>query len=232
MKNFGTVSSIQVGLPHVHGTTDSEASQTSLTYSKVDSHHDHIWRTAFFKYPVVGPVHFHHDHIEGDGVADLVHHGGVDKAVLAYSVDHYAQWQSEWNVTELPYGAFGENLSVLGLTEDDVCIGDVWRLGDVRMQVSQPRQPCWKLGRRWSRPLLPKRVIETRRTGWYLRVISPGSAAAGEMFLEDRPYPEWNVDRCNQIAHAKDDIGNLSTQRHALADIPVLSLSWRGKLGK
>ena len=232
MKNIGTVSSIQVGLPHTYATTDSKTPPSSVADSNIGAPNDPLWRTAFFKHPVIGPVQFHHDHIEGDGSADRVHHGGIDKAVLAYSLNHYAPWQIEWNVGVLPYGAFGENLSIMGLTEDDVCLGDIWRLGNVLMQVSQPRQPCWKLGRRWNRTDLPKRVIETGRTGWYLRVVTQGSAAAGKLSLEERPYAEWTVSRCNHIAYAKNETGAISTQRHALAEIPVLSLSWREKLAK
>ena len=86
----------------------------------------------------------------GDGQADLKNHGGHEKAVLAYSVDHYPDWRIELNHRELPYGAFGENFTIEGLAEKSVCIGDTYVAGDVRLQVSQPRQPCWKISRRWQ----------------------------------------------------------------------------------
>jgi MOSC domain-containing protein YiiM len=90
--------------------------------------------------------------LDGDGQADLVHHGGVDKAVLCYPHEHYEFWASEYSEVEWRAGCFGENLTLAGLCEADVCIGDVFQLGDALLQVSQPRQPCWKLSRRWGIP--------------------------------------------------------------------------------
>jgi len=190
------------------------------------------WTTGFYKQPVQGPVQFFHDHVQGDGVADRTHHGGLNKAVLAYSVDHYADWCVEWNCDRIPFGAFGENLSVVGLTEEDVCIGDVWRLGEVRLQVSQPRQPCWKLGRRWSRPTLPKSVIATGRTGWYLRVIAEGFAGTGPLILEQRIHADWSIGRCNRVAYDRSDSVDVRTWKRELASVPELSLSWRESLAK
>src|SRR5690606_18685860 len=107
---------------------------------------DRPWTTGFFKEPTLGPVWLGRTNLEGDGQADLVHHGGPDKAVLAYSADHYAAWREVLNNPALPFGAFGENFTIEGLKEADVCIGDTWKVGDeATIQLSQPRQPCWKL---------------------------------------------------------------------------------------
>ena len=86
---------------------------------------------------------------DGDGQADVVKHGGLDKAVCAYPADHYPEWRRTLGITPFDFGAFGENLTIDGLDEQTVCIGDVWSLVDAQVQVSVPRSPCWKLARRW-----------------------------------------------------------------------------------
>src|ERR1700685_2866964 len=131
------LSSIQIGKPASYGYADA-----------VDSH-DKLWTTGFFKTPVEGPVFAGMTNLDGDGQADLVNHGGVDKAVLAYSADHYPNWRRAVGMADMPHGAFDENLAIAGLGEESVCIGDVFGIGAVRFEVSQPRQPCWKLARRW-----------------------------------------------------------------------------------
>jgi MOSC domain-containing protein YiiM len=126
----------------------------------------------------------------------------------------------------MPHGGFGENLTIAGLDEDGVCLGDVFAVGPVRFQVSQPRQPCWKLARRWKRPWLLQRVIETGRTGWYLRVLEPGTIVSGlPVVLEQRPHPEWTITRANRLMYDKHALlGDLED----LAQLPVLADSWRG----
>src|ERR1700685_2382089 len=129
--------SIQVGLPKNYGLEHAS------------DPHDKPWTTGFFKAPVDGPVFVGRTNLEGDAQADLINHGGVDKAVLAYSADHYPKWRRELELPDMPSGAFGENLTIAGLSEESVCIGDTLRIGAVSFEVSQPRQPCWKLARRW-----------------------------------------------------------------------------------
>ena len=147
----GRLVSIQVGLPRTHEPTDAA---------------ERPWTTGFYKDPVSGPVFVKRTNIEGDGQADLRVHGGIDKAVLAYAAEHYAAWREELDQPHLPFGAFGENLTIADLTERDVCIGDIWQVGDVLLEVSQPRQPCWKLARRWHIKTLPKLVVQSGRSGW------------------------------------------------------------------
>ena len=139
------------------------------------------WRSAFFKQPVAGGrVAVGSLGLAGDEQADRQNHGGLDKAVLAYSADHYGYWREQWNAAEVPPGAFGENLTIAGLDESGVCLGDRWRVGNVLFEVSQPRQPCWKMGRRWQMPQLPKQVVQNGKTGWYLRVVEEGELAVGD----------------------------------------------------
>jgi MOSC domain-containing protein YiiM len=187
------------------------------------------WRTGFYKEPVLGPILLRMKNLEGDGQADLVHHGGADKAVLAYSAEHYPGWRKSMNNPLLPFGAFGENFTVSGLTEADVCIGDTWQVGDEAVvQVSQPRQPCWKLARRWRTKSLALDVQQTGRTGWYFRALTEGHVAAGmRLVLRDRPHPDWTVERANRVMHTeKSDIAAALE----LAAIPLLSDNWQTTL--
>ncbi len=210
------VTSVQVGLPRFHGVPGSA------------DPFDKPWATAFFKEPVAGPVEVTPAGLAGDGQSDLVNHGGVDKAVLAYSADHYDGWRDELGLAEFPGGAFGENLTVAGLSEGDVCVGDVYRCGGVTLEVTQPRQPCWKLARRWRIKDLPARVVKNGRCGWYLRVTQVGTLAAGDAFeLVTRPNPAWTIGRAHRVMHfAKADAAESS----ALAAVPGLSLDWRETL--
>ena len=211
----GTILSIQVGKPQQLGQEEA-----------VDSH-DRPWVTAFFKQPVDGPVWVSRLNIRGDRQADLSNHGGLDKAVLAYSAEHYAAWRVELDIPELVGGAFGENLTIGGLTEGDVAIGDTWRAGDVLFQVSQPRQPCWKLARRWRMGDLPKRVIQSGRSGWYLRVLEEGTITPGDALeLVDRPHAEWTLTRANRAFYSKD----AAEERAALTRLAELSAAWQFEL--
>ena len=190
---------------------------------------DGPWTTGFFKESVAGPVKLKATNLEGDGQADLVHHGGPDKGVLAYSADHYPGWRQSMGNDSLPFGAFGENFTVEGLTEADVCIGDTWQIGhEVVVQVSQPRQPCWKLVRRWRIKSLALEVQQSGRTGWYFRVLTEGLVSASRpLVLLKRPYPKWTVERANQVMHSKN---GESADLLELAAIPLLSESWRTTL--
>lgn len=211
------LASIQVSLPRQFG---QEGAAEPM---------DRPWTTGFFKEPVAGAVRLGRTNLEGDGQADRVHHGGPDKAVLAYSAEHYPGWRQMMKNPSLPFGAFGENFTVTGLTEADVCIGDTWQVGEEAVvQVSQPRQPCWKLARRWRIKTLALDVQQTGRTGWYFRVLSEGSVAAGMRFvLQERPHPDWTVERANRVMHTeKSDIAKALE----LAAIPLLSEPWRTTL--
>ncbi len=140
---------------------------------------DQAWTTGIFKTPVEGPVHLSSLGFTGDGQADLTVHGGPDKAVCVYSADHYPGWRHTLGIDPFPFGAFGENLAIDGLDEEQVCIGDVWSVGDALVQVSQPRQPCWKLAMKWRRRTLTDEVVASGHTGWYFRVQREGTVAAG-----------------------------------------------------
>ena len=157
------------------------------------------WVSGFAKQPVAGPVELRSDNLDGDGQADRTVHGGPEKALLGYCADHYPLWSSELG-QPFADGAFGENLALTGLSEEAVAIGDTFHLGTAVIQVSQPRQPCWKLARRNHRPDLPAKAITSGRLGWYFRVLTAGVVTAGDT-LETlaRPHAEWTIARINRL---------------------------------
>lgn len=185
--------------------------------------------SAIAKQPLSGPVAITRLGLAGDEQADRVHHGGPDKAIHLYPRDHYGFWQDELAGHPLltRAGAFGENVSTTGLVEEDVCIGDRFRLGSALVEVSQGRQPCWKLDHRFGRPGVLARVVTTGRCGWYLRVIEEGVAQAGDsLALVDRPLPTWSVARTFALligGKSKSDPAAL----RALAAMPLLAEPWR-----
>lgn len=177
-----------------------------------------------------GPVCVTSDGLEEDGQADLVHHGGFDKAVLAYCTAHYDNWRTELELADMGPGGLGENLAVTGMDETSVCIGDVFSVGTVLLQVSQPRKPCATLERRWGRQGIIRRIIETTRCGWYLRVLEEGRVGAGdEIRLADRPHPDWSVSRAFGVRmHWRERLDEAAE----LAGLPELSLSWKDPLAR
>lgn len=148
--------------------------------------------------------------LDAENVRDCVH-----------SAEFYPFWQRELSRIDMQHRAFGENLTVAGITELDVCIGDTWATGDVFAQVSQSRQPCWKLARSWNIKDLALRVQQTGYTGWHFRLLREGYIANGmPITLVDRPFSEWTVDKANHIMH--HDKQNF-TAAVRLASIPLLS---------
>jgi MOSC domain-containing protein YiiM len=138
--------------------------------------------TAIFKNPVEGPVKIDPLNLAGDQQADLTVHGGPDKAVYAYPAEHYEYWRKELPKVEFSWGKFGENLTIEGLAEDTLCIGDRLRVGTAVLTVTQPRLPCYKLQVRFGREDMIKRFLVSGRSGFYLSVQQPGEVSAGSEF--------------------------------------------------
>jgi MOSC domain-containing protein YiiM len=183
-------------------------------------------RTGFGKHPVAGVVRVARLNLEGDGQADRRYHGGEDMAVLAYSADHYGGWRTELSWPELPFGGFGENLSVSGATEASVCIGDVWRAGTALLQVASPRKPCRKIAAYWGRPALLQLAQRSGRIGWYLRVLEEGVVHAGAtVALLHRPAPDWTVQRAFAAAAVRR-----GADARALAGVAALADRWKAWL--
>ncbi|MFN7008734.1 MAG: MOSC domain-containing protein [Allorhizobium sp.] len=183
--------------------------------------------SAIVKTPVEQPLRLGRNGFEGDEQADRRVHGGPEKAVHHYAFDHYAVWRDELGA--LPAleaaGGFGENLSTLGLTESTVAVGDIFRLGTAMVQVSQGRQPCWKLNRRFAVPDMARRVQQTGRTGWYYRVLQPGSVAPHDRLeLIDRVAPDWTLRRLWHALYV--DRLNLN-ELEGIAALDVLAEGWR-----
>ncbi len=136
--------------------------------------------TGIFKEPVAGRVAVRALNLDGDRQADLTAHGGREKAVYAYPGEHYAYWRTELPGVALEHGAFGENLTTEGLLEDDVQVGDRFRVGSTELIVTQPRLPCYKLAARFQRADMVKRFLASHRTGFYFAVAREGEVAAGD----------------------------------------------------
>ncbi len=201
-----------------------------MVFSQPQDGRAETWRSGIYKEAGSGPVWAGRTDLAGDGQADLRVHGGEDKAVYAYPSEHYPAWRAELGLPEMAFGAFGENLTVAGLLESEVCIGDVYQAGEARLQVSQPRGPCWKLARRWNSRGLEKRFSETGRTGFYLRVVQEGHIQPGAVLERlERPAPEWSVLRAHRLLEgARAD----PEAAAALSELPYLSQSCRRDLKK
>ncbi|MBW7459428.1 MOSC domain-containing protein, partial [Paenibacillus sepulcri] len=155
--------------------------------------------TGIFKKPSSRPLYLAKTGLDGDGQADLINHGGEDKAVCVYSSVHYPYWASEWG-KDAEAGAFGENFTVSRITEQSICIGDIVRAGEAVVQVSQPRQPCFKLGIKHGLPKLPLQVQQTGYSGFYFRVLQEGIVAAGdELVLASRHPAGVTIAEANRI---------------------------------
>jgi MOSC domain-containing protein YiiM len=207
--------SVQTGVPRTVGIPDAEDRM------------ERAFTSAIWKTPVNGPVWAGRLGLTGDAVANTKVHGGPDQALLMYAVSHYPVWEAE---LELPMGpgAFGENLTVEGLDEDSVCIGDVLEIGRVTLEVSQPRQPCATLARRHQQPDMIAIVRRNGRSGWYLRVLTEGSVEAGQPIrLSDRPNPAWTVRRAARTYQAREREPGPAGE---LARCRGLSEGWRVRL--
>lgn len=165
--------------------------------------------------------------LSGDAQADARHHGGPEKAVHHYDFGHYVAWRSEIGgrpALDAP-GGFGENLSTRGWDESQVHIGDVLAFGSAILQVSQGRQPCWKLNLRFDCPDMALRVQTSGRTGWYYRVLAEGMAGPEDKLrLLDRPRPDWPLTRIIALLYRKTGDRDALA---AMADLPELAEGWR-----
>jgi MOSC domain-containing protein YiiM len=163
-------------------------------------------RSAIHKRPLRGRVAIGESGIDGDEQGDTRVHGGADKAIHHYAFDHYAAWREELGPLPLlrAAGAFGENISARGFDETSVCLGDRFRLGTALLEVSQGRQPCWKLNDRFGIPDMALRVQDSGRSGWYYRVLQTGHATAGDaLALVERAHPDWPLQRLAMLLYRR-----------------------------
>lgn len=192
---------------------------------------DVVWNgktvtTGIFKEPVEGRVMMRRLNLDGDRQADLSVHGGLSKAVYAYPVEHYDYWRKELPDMNLPWGMFGENLTTEGLLEDDINIGDRFRIGSAEVMVTEPRMPCYKLGIKFGRDDILKRFLASRQTGFYFAVLKEGEVGAGDTIeLIGRDENHVTVaDITRLYAFDKTNVELLSRA----VQVPALPESWRG----
>ncbi|MFM1874493.1 MAG: hypothetical protein RL266_230 [Bacteroidota bacterium] len=146
-------------------------------------------RTGIFKYPVEGSIFLGTEDVVDDAVVDRRYHGGADKAVYAYSADHYPFWKERFPNSDWSLGMFGENLTIEGLDESNMRVGSVYQLGDAQIQVCQPRQPCFKLGIRFGTQTVLKPFVKATFCGVYFRVLQVGSVTVGDELILLRQEP-------------------------------------------
>jgi MOSC domain-containing protein YiiM len=182
--------------------------------------------TGIFKEPIQGRVMMRTLNLDGDQQADLTVHGGVSKAVYAYSSEHYNYWRTELPGMDLSWGTFGENFTTEGMFEDAVYIGDRFRIGETEVMVTEPRMPCYKLGIKFGRADIIKRFLASRRTGFYFAVMREGMVGAGDdVELIGREQQEISIaDITRLYAFDKDDLKSL---RRAI-QVEALPESWKG----
>ncbi|MCM3585719.1 MOSC domain-containing protein [Mesobacillus maritimus] len=191
---------------------------------------DRQWESGIFKNTVDDKLWLSQKGLTGDEVADKKNHGGPEKALFAYSATHYDVWKEELDVNAIEIGAMGENIAVHFMDEHTVCIGDTYQFGDAIIQVSQPRQPCWKPARRFKVIDFALRIQQSGRTGWYFRVLKEGLVQGEtELTLLDRPYPQWTIAKCNEVMHVKTDDLTLANELYACK---FLAESWKQTLAK
>lgn len=190
----------------------------------------HMVRTSIFKQPVTGPVAVLAEHLAGDGQADLRVHGGPNKAVYAYAQEHHAYWRAQVPAHVLVPGAFGENLTTVGLLEDQVRVGDCFHVGTAVLVATQPRQPCFKLGIRLGDAALVPHFAASGRCGIYFRVLQQGHVQAGDSLtlLQPSPHAVTIRDMATALTAGPYDASKLA----AILALPDLSPSWRNRVSQ
>ena len=179
--------------------------------------------SAFLKSAIPGPVMAGALGLDGDQQADLTVHGGPEKAVYAYPASRYPDWAAAFPdlAPRFVAGAMGENLTVEGMAEDDLCVGDIHAIGGALLQVCQPRQPCFKLALALGEPRLARHMVRTGHSGWYYRVVQEGALAAGDtVTLVDRPNPDFAFPRLVRIVNLG---GATLPELEALAEMPGIA---------
>jgi ferredoxin-NADP reductase/MOSC domain-containing protein YiiM len=182
--------------------------------------------TGIWKQPVTGPAMVRRLNIDGDGQGDLAGHGGEQRAVFVYQLASYRHWEQHFGRDDFGYGMFGENLTVDGLADDEVCIGDRYRIGEAEFEVTQPRVTCYRVGMRVGEPQLPALLVAHHRPGFYMRVITEGHIQAGDEIVKTSAGPEaLSVADTDALLYLP---GRDQEKLRAALRIPALSPGWQG----
>lgn len=186
--------------------------------------------TGIFKYPVNERIMLRSLNLDGDGQADLQNHGGPFRAAYCYTFENYEHWRDTLDMDSLVYGNFGENFTVTEMPEDQICVGDIFRIGDAEVQVTQPRPPCYKLGIRMGRPWFPKQFLASGRVGFYLRVLREGVVGAGDKIELLEQHPERiSVRRLINLLYFERDNREASL---SASNLEALTPLWRELFAK
>jgi len=191
---------------------------------------DVVWQgrtvhTAVWKQPVEGPRRVRRLNVDGDGQGDLAGHGGEQRAVFVYQLDSYRYWERQLGRDDFVYGQFGENFTVEGLGDDEVCIGDRYRIGDAEFEVTQPRVTCYRVGIRMDDPRIPALLVSHRRPGFYLRVLTEGEVRPGDEIVKLAAGPETvTVAEVDALLYLP---GHSRQQLLRALRIPALSPGWQ-----
>jgi MOSC domain-containing protein YiiM len=184
--------------------------------------------TSIYKSPISGPVMVRRENIDGDRQADLTVHGGIDKAIYAYSYDTYPWWQKKLGIDRLEFGALGENLTFDTLDEDQIFVGDVFKLGACELEAVQPRQPCFKLGIKFGDMKIVQTFNDFHRSGVYFRVKKEGTIQAGDSLqLIGSEKIKASISELYQFV--KDKGITTKTRAAELAQIQSMNSKWRDK---
>jgi ferredoxin-NADP reductase/MOSC domain-containing protein YiiM len=203
----GRLLSVNVGLPQ------------DLTW------HGRTVYTAVWKKPVEGPVQVRWLNLDGDGQGDLAGHGGEQRAVFVYQIESYQYWQDQLGRDDFEYGQFGENFTVTGLGDDQVCIGDRYRIGEALFEVTQPRVTCYRVGIRMNDPQIPALLVSRHRPGFYLRVLREGAVQAGDDIAQVATGPQaMTVAETDALLYLP---GHPRKQLLRALQIPALSEGWK-----
>jgi len=206
----------------------SELLSINVSLPKTVPYRDGEMSTGIYKDPIQGAVMLRELNLDGDGQADLNAHGGIYKAVYVYSYDHYAYWQDKRDGDALSYGVFGENFTVKGMLETNVYIGDIFEIGQARVQVTQPRVPCFKLAHKMGDKKFQRAFLQSHKVGFYLRVLKEGVVEAGQSFqLVQQANVKISVHDINHLLYA--DGKNADLARQAL-QVEALSPGWVGSM--
>ena len=198
----------------------------NVSQPKEIQHNGRTVTTGIFKKPVDERVLLRELNLDGDGQADLLGHGGIYKAAYVYSIENYDHWKQELGRDDFTMGQFGENLTVDGMLDDKINVGDVFRVGRALVEVTQPRVPCFKLGIKMGLVKFPKTFLASCRVGFYLRVLEEGEVGAGDVIERVKTDP-WQMS-VREICHLLYfDQRNVEGARKALR-IQALSPGWRG----
>src|SRR5215472_5488330 len=209
-RRAGSLLSVNVGLPK------------DVTW------HGRTVRTAVWKKPVAGRRMARRLNIDGDGQGDLAGHGGEHRAVFVYQIESYRYWQTQLGRNDFTYGQFGENFTVEGLPDADVCIGDHYRIRDALFEVTQPRVTCYRVGIRMNEPQMAALLTSHGRPGFYFRVLDEGEVGAGDEIVKAKPGPERvTVAEINALLYLP---GHLASGLERALRIPALSAGWRTSL--